>query len=467
MRRQRVGMLVDPLRRLLRRGALGHVANLLSKLHGADVARLTGFLNEDESREVMVVLLRDVPELAADVFSELGPVAAVRYFEGMEDSEITNVLAELASDDAAVLVSALPEDVAERILLLLERENRRQVEGLLGYEEETAGRIMSPQVFALHEDDSVGQAIDALRTSRSEELEMVFYLYVVDDRGHLVGVCSLRDLLLSDPRDTLKSVMRPRVMAVGVDTDQEEVARIVARYDYLAVPVVDDENKLVGIITVDDIIDIIREEESEDILLMAGVGEDEQEVLMAPLWRNTWLRLPWLFTAWIGGVLASQVIGHFEGLLTEVVALAAFIPVIAGMGGQRRNAGLYGCRARAGNWSSDTWPYLGGCPARDAGRPDPWHHLWFAADADYLLPVPENTVARSCRRHVDHLIDGAGVGGRGLDTDPAASFWCRSRDCYRPVCHHGHRCAGSDRVLHDRQRDAPVKNLSGQTPSAG
>ena len=333
MRRQRVGMLVDPLRRLLRRGALGHVANLLSKLHGADVARLTGFLNEDESREVMVVLLRDVPELAADVFSELGPVAAVRYFEGMEDSEITNVLAELASDDAAVLVSALPEDVAERILLLLERENRRQVEGLLGYEEETAGRIMSPQVFALHEDDSVGQAIDALRTSRSEELEMVFYLYVVDDRGHLVGVCSLRDLLLSDPRDTLKSVMRPRVMAVGVDTDQEEVARIVARYDYLAVPVVDDENKLVGIITVDDIIDIIREEESEDILLMAGVGEDEQEVLMAPLWRNTWLRLPWLFTAWIGGVLASQVIGHFEGLLTEVVALAAFIPVIAGMGG--------------------------------------------------------------------------------------------------------------------------------------
>jgi magnesium transporter len=202
---------------------------------------------------------------------------------------------------------------------------------------------MSPEVFALEEHVSTANAIAALQTSRSEDLEMIFYLYIVDDRGHLVGVCSLRELLLADPAVKLGEIMNTRLTSVNTGTDQEEVARLVARYDLLALPVVDDENKLVGIITVDDVIDIIREEETEDMLLMAGVGEgDEEEVLRAPIWRNALQRFPWLLAAFVGGIIAWQIYEGFAVKLNTnsgddgvslIIILAGFIPIIAGMGG--------------------------------------------------------------------------------------------------------------------------------------
>ena len=217
------------------------------------------------------------------------------------------------------------------------------IEGLLSYAEETAGRIMSPEVFALGEHVPVADAVAALRSSRSEDLEMIFYLYVVDDRRHLVGVCSLRELLLADPALRLGQIMSPNVISVSTSTDQEEVARLVARYDVLALPVVDEENKLVGIITVDDVIDIIRDEETEDMLLMAGVGEgDEEEVLRAPVWKNAAQRFPWLLAAFGGGIAAWQIYERYAESLGEsggaagvplIIVLAGFMPIIAGMGG--------------------------------------------------------------------------------------------------------------------------------------
>lgn len=325
--------LIDPLRRLLRRGARDHASNLVSKLHPADVARLLPRLHADERQQVFSMVLSEDPGRAGEVLSEMELGDAVSYLEGRADDEVALILAGLAPDDAVELVAALPPDVASGVLAQLERRGHEQVEGLLVYSERTAGRIMSPEVFALHEDLTISDAIDALRTSRAEDLEMVFYLYVTDERGHLVGVCSLRDLLLRPPTACLADLIGGSVVAVNVDTDQEEVANLVARYNYLALPVVDQENKLVGIITVDDVIDIIRDEETEDILLMAGVGEDEEEVLTASLWRNVRLRLPWLFAAWIGGILASQVIDNFSDMLTQTLALTAFIPIIVGMGG--------------------------------------------------------------------------------------------------------------------------------------
>jgi magnesium transporter len=329
-----VKTLVDPLRKLLRRGARAHASNMLSKLHPADVARLMPHLDEEQRSEVFSMLLQEDASRAADMISDLGADQVVELFENISDRQIAAVMAELSSDDAANLIPAMPEELSERILGLMEESESAPIEGLLTYEEETAGRIMNPDVFALEEHVPVSEAIAALRTSRSEDLEMVFYLYVVDDRGHLVGVCSLRDLLLADPSFELREVMNHRMTSVNTSTDQEDVARLVARYDFLALPVVDSQNKLVGIITVDDIIDIIREEETEDILLMAGLGEgDEEEVLRAPVWKNALLRLPWLFAAWIGGIIAIQVIGHYEVLLTQVAAVAAFIPIVIGMGG--------------------------------------------------------------------------------------------------------------------------------------
>lgn len=333
MHHQRVSLMVQPLRRLLQRGARAHAGNFVSKLHAADVARLLTRLDEDESTDVFGLVLADAPRRAGEVLAELEPSEVARLLLGRPDAEIAKILSEVGADDAADLVTALPEDVAERVLEQLERTGHEEVEGLLGYEEDTAGRIMSPEVFALHEDLTIAEAIEALRQSRSEDLEMAFYLYVVDADGQLMGVCSLRDLLLRGASEQLKDVMKTRLVAVGVDTDQEEVANLVARYNYLALPVVDHENKLAGMITVDDVIDIMREEETEDILLMAGVGEDEEEVLTATLWRNVLIRLPWLFAAWIGGVMAAQVIEHFEDLLSQMIVLAVFIPIIVGMGG--------------------------------------------------------------------------------------------------------------------------------------
>jgi magnesium transporter len=164
-----------------------------------------------------------------------------------------------------------------------------------------------------------------------KDVEMPFYLYVVDEYGKLVGVCSLRQLVVVAPDTPLRSFMSTDVFSVRTDTDQEEVAKLVARYDILAVPVVDDTNTLMGIVTVDDVIDIIKEEATEDILKMAGVGTEFVE--SKSVFKNTKLRMPWLLASCFGGLAATFIIGSFEESLKKVAALAAFIPVIMGMGG--------------------------------------------------------------------------------------------------------------------------------------
>jgi magnesium transporter len=188
---------------------------------------------------------------------------------------------------------------------------------------------MNPQVFALSEDLTVGEAITALQSSR--DVEMVFYLYVVDGRRHLVGVTSLRRLLLVSPETPLKRIMTPEVTSVRVDTDQEEVARQVASYNLLAVPVVDEENKLVGIVTVDDVIDVIKDEASEDLLRLAGVSGDDS--IATPAAESLRKRLPWLAINLGTAFVAASVVALFEGTIQQVTALAIFMPIVAGMGG--------------------------------------------------------------------------------------------------------------------------------------
>jgi len=189
---------------------------------------------------------------------------------------------------------------------------------------------MVPDFIALKEDATAGQAIASLQKEHSD-VEMPFYLYVVDEYGKLVGVSSLRQLVVVPPGTQLKEFMATDVVSVQTDMDQEEVARIVARYDILAVPVVDGTNRLVGIVTVDDVIDIIRKEATEDILKMAGAGEEFVET--KSILKSTRIRLPWLFASCIGGIVAFFIIGKFEDSLLKFAYLAAFIPVIMGMGG--------------------------------------------------------------------------------------------------------------------------------------
>jgi magnesium transporter len=225
----------------------------------------------------------------------------------------------------------LPTDFANEIRQLMARGDREEVDDLLQYHPETAGGLMSPDFMALEEDLSVGDAIKKVQ-ERSEEKEMSFYLYIVRDARRLAGVVSLRELLMHPPYRVLKNIMNTKVVAVGTDTDQEEVAHIVSKYNILAVPVVDANNRLQGIVTVDDVIDVIRKEASEDFLQMAGAGRDE-EILLKSTISNALTRAPWLFASWTGGILSVFIIASFEAELQKVLALAGFMPIVMGMGG--------------------------------------------------------------------------------------------------------------------------------------
>jgi len=326
---RRIDVVLDSVKRLLRIGATANLLNLLQKQHPADLAQVFGSLLDSERQSAFTLLVERSGRLAMETISEMGPEAGAKLLTGRSAEEIAKLLQEIPSDDAAALIDYLPEELSSEVLELMRRRESGQVESLLEYGEQTAGRIMNPQVFALNEDLTVGEAITALQSSR--DFEMVFYLYVVDARRHLVGVTSLRRLLLVSPETPLKRIMTPEVTSVRVDTDQEEVARQVASYNLLAVPVVDEENKLVGIVTVDDVIDVIKDEATEDLLRLAGVSGDERiDTLASEAIRK---RLPWLGVNLATAFVAASVVSLFEGTIQQVTALAVFMPIVAGMGG--------------------------------------------------------------------------------------------------------------------------------------
>jgi magnesium transporter len=324
----RTKILLDSIKRLLRRGATVHLHKIVNKTHAADLAAIFHFLTPGE-QAALFDHIEDLQQKAL-LFSELEEELLLKLIEDMPPEGIAEILEQMPNDDVADLLGKLSDDRAKVLLDLMTKEGSEEVEGLLGYDVDTAGGIMLPDFIALKEETTAREAIKALQKDY-KDIEMPFYLYVVDDHDNLVGVISLRQLVVVPPDTKLKSIMTTDVVSVQTNTDQEEVAKIVARYNVLAVPVVDENNTPVGIVTVDDVIDIIREEATEDILKMAGAGEGFVE--SQSLFRSTRIRLPWLFASWIGGIIAFVIIGHFESSLNKLVYLAAFIPIIMGMGG--------------------------------------------------------------------------------------------------------------------------------------
>jgi len=322
-------VLLDMIRRLNRRSATDHLLRLISKTHPADMAWVFRHLSEPERHEVFSILAQT--NLVGEFLSELDESIMVPLVENLSPKFMADIISEMASDDAADLIEALPETFAADIRKHMEKADREEVDELLQYHPETAGGLMSPDFMYLDEELSVGEAIAKVQ-KRSEEKEMVFYLYITHGDGKLAGVVSLRELLTNPPHRQLKNIMKANVLSVTTDTDQEEVAHVISQYNILAVPVVDASYTLVGIVTVDDIIDVMREEASEAFLQMAGAGKDT-EILLKSTKENAILRAPWLFASWLGGVMALFIIGSFEEELTQVLALASFIPIVMGMGG--------------------------------------------------------------------------------------------------------------------------------------
>ena len=322
-------ILLESIRRLLRRGATSHLKKMVNKTHAADLTVVFRSLSVPNQRTLFHMI--EDTEKKGMLFSEMDEDAFMCLIDGIELDSIVHILEHMPSDDVADIIGRLPDEKSDAILKRMEKEGSEEVEDLLRYDDDTAGGIMVPDFIAFREDITAKKAIESLQKEHMNA-EMPFYLYVVDEYGKLVGVCSLRQLVVVPSETPLKEFMSADIFSVRTDTDQEEVAKMVARYDILAVPVVDETNRLVGIITVDDVIDIIREEATEDILRMAGVGGEEFIETKSVL-KNTKIRLPWLLASCAGGILASFIIGIYQGSLARITCLAAFIPVIMGMGG--------------------------------------------------------------------------------------------------------------------------------------
>ena len=323
-----ITILRDTFRRLLRRHAETNILKLIDKTHPADLALLFRYFNENEQDEIFSKLKPS--EKTAEFLNDLDELIGIRLLENESHDRIASILEHASSNEQAYLIGLLDEQYASSVIDLLQADKQEELEEMMAYPEDSAGILMYTDVFTLHEETKARDAINALQDQ--EDAEMVFYLYTLDDEARLTGVISLRDLVTTPGDTKLKDIMSKQIHVVRPETDQEEVARIVSQYNFLAVPVVDPDDRLLGIVTVDDVVDIIREEATEDFLQMVGAGKD-REILLKSSWENARMRLPWLFASWVGGIMAAFIIGIFDNVLQSTIALAAFIPVIMGMGG--------------------------------------------------------------------------------------------------------------------------------------
>jgi len=249
--------------------------------------------------------------------------------ELIDDEKIGRLIVRADPDDAVTFIDSLSDNRREKILALLDPERQAVVRELINYPEDTVGRIMTTDFMALSPDSTAQSAIDRIR--ERGELESFFYLYVVDQSGKLVGVVPIRNLVIAPPNRKLSDMMIADPVKANVFMDQEEVARLVSRYELLALPIIDEAGRLEGIITVDDVIDIINQESTEDMYKMAGLAEEDR--VFTPISRSVKKRLPWTILNLVTASLAASVVGFFEGTLQEILALVTFMPVVAGVGG--------------------------------------------------------------------------------------------------------------------------------------
>ena len=292
---------------------------------------------EDLPAEKLPVLFRLCPkDLAADVFAELTPATQQQLIDGLTDTELKAVVDELFVDDATDLVEEMPANVVKRILTQADPATRRMINELLKYPEDSAGGVMTTELMALRPDMTVAQAMDAIRENGFDK-ETINNCYVTDSSRRLVGVVSLRALVLAkNTEEPIKDLMDSNVVSVSTTTDQEDVSKLFEKYGFLAIPVVDAENRLVGIVTIDDAISILQDEASEDIAKMNAIGPSDKPYFKQSMWDLYKSRAPWLLFLMISATFSSLVIRGYEDALAAVTVLTAYIPMLTDAGG---NAG--------------------------------------------------------------------------------------------------------------------------------
>ena len=319
-------LMIDSARRMLRHGAYRKVAHLLEGMRPGDAAAFFESITVADRRRLADLLHRHA---LVRLLGALNVEVAAETFEDMDDPDFVALIGQLPREDAAAVLRFLDPVRREGILAKMDARASGAVEELLAYPAGTVGAIMKPEAFALEETATVAEAVEALQ--RASDGGPIFYIYVTDKRGYLVGVVSYRMLLLARRDALLGAIMRSDVSSVRADEPQDEAAALVSRHDLVAVPVVDEDHRLLGVVTVDDIVDLIQAKATEEVYKMAGLGSDDR-VFCAPS-RSIRKRLPWLFVNLLTAFLAASVVGLFQSTIQAAVILAVFMPIVAGMGG--------------------------------------------------------------------------------------------------------------------------------------
>lgn len=317
------------LQLLLEQGNLQGAKALLVPVQPVDIADAIAGLPEAMQAIAFRLLPKDE---AIEVYEYLDSSVQELLIEKFKQQEVLDIVDKMSPDDRARLFDELPATVVRRLVEQISPLERAATAQLLGYEADTAGRLMTPEYISLTEKLTVGETLERIR-SLANASEVIYYLYVTDGARQLSGIVSLRDLVTAQPQQTLGEIMTRDVVYVHTDTDQEEVARLIQRYDFLAVPVVDREQRLVGIVTVDDVIDILERETTEDIYALGGVESGGDNYFQTNLFTVARKRVVWLFVLLLTNTVTGSIIRSQEDILQQVVTLAAFIPLLTGTGG--------------------------------------------------------------------------------------------------------------------------------------
>ena len=306
--------------------------DILTTMKPFDIAAVFEELQDEKTP----ILFRILPkELAADTFVEMDEETQEFLIHGFSDSELKEVVDELFVDDAVDLIEEMPANVVKRILRQADKDMRREINELLKYPEDSAGSIMTTEFILLRPEMTAEMAIKRIRRTGVDK-ETIYTCYVNDDNNKLIGITTVKDLLLAEDDDLVKDLMEENVISVHTLDDQEQVAQLFSNYDFLALPVVDKEQRIVGIVTIDDAIDVIREEATEDIEKMAAVLPSDKPYMRTSVWGIYKKRVPWLLVLMLSATFTSTIISAFDGMLASVIILSSFIPMITGSGG---NAG--------------------------------------------------------------------------------------------------------------------------------
>lgn len=321
--------MIEKFKELLREKKLHEIHEAFHEMLPADIAEMLSEADED----TLVILFRLLPkEIAADTFVEMDTDRMEELISAFSDRELSAIIEDMYLDDTVDMIEEMPANVAARILARASDSTRKEINALLKYPQSSAGSIMTTEYVRLYPEDTVADAFDIIRRAGIDK-ETVYTCYVTDRQKRLVGVVSVLMLLTSNQEKTIGEIMEPNVVSVTTLDDKEFVANQLSKYDFLALPVVDSENRMIGIVTVDDAIDVITEEYSEDIEIMAAITPTDKPYLKESVFNIWWHRIPWLILLMVSATFTGMIISSFESALAAEVTLTAFIPMLMGTGG--------------------------------------------------------------------------------------------------------------------------------------